>query len=348
MSTPRFVLNLTRLAELYSLYTKLGSVYYPMKANDHFAVVDHLAKLGSSFEIDSIAHLRMLLGRGVPASRVLFSLPVDTHANREKAVALGVRFFTVDSIEEFRVIRELSPHSRFLLRVSISDALGSRSRPLEKWGCNLAELPTIVREMREACVGASLYLPSEVYGLDSLTRCVKAITGRLPATTFKILDIGGGLDTPGSDKLREAVETYRRETGVSKIIVEPGRNLVGPSMKLYVTVTARRSRFGRDWLYVDCGIYSGLLDCVLKDRVFEVSLVGQEQEAATQAFVLAGPTSDSSDILGTCELPDSIVAGDVLCVADSGAYTYSVRTCFYRSRAPTVKVVKGADEVDNH
>ena len=104
--------------------------------------------------------------------------------------------------------------------------------------------------------------------------------------------------------------------------IEPGRYLVGDAGTIVTTVIGRASRRGKPWVYVDLGIYSGLLEVV---GGWTYPMLTERDYLPKRRATLAGPSCDSTDILAQdVELPD-LEIGDRLLLFSAGAYTTSYR-----------------------
>ncbi len=101
--TPLLIIDRDIIRERFGeLQEAIGNarIYYALKTNPHWRIIDLLQELGADFEISSEEELKLLLRRGVPADRIIASNPVKTEASLRAASRAGVRFFAFDSYAE--------------------------------------------------------------------------------------------------------------------------------------------------------------------------------------------------------------------------------------------------------
>jgi ornithine decarboxylase len=102
-----------------------------------------------------------------------------------------------------------------------------------------------------------------------------------------------------------------------EVSLAPGRGLVGEAGILAATVMAKAARDSEQWLYLDVGVFNGLMEAVggIKYRIVA------SRTGPTRKWVLSGPTCDSFDVISNeVELPDLDV-GDRVYITSAGAYT---------------------------
>ncbi len=107
-------------------------------------------------------------------------------------------------------------------------------------------------------------------------------------------------------------------------LIEPGRGIVGDAGVLVASVIGIAERGDRRWVFLDAGVFSGLvetLDEAIRYR-FET-----DRDGTLAPCVLAGPTCDSADVLyerTPALLPRDLAEGDEVRLLAAGAYT----TCY--------------------
>ena len=213
-----------------------------------------------------------------------------------------------------------------------------------KFGLSLARFDAFLREARKLDLrisGLHAHLGS---GIDD-PRYWRQVYANLAGLadnvgTIETIDIGGGLPVPytpdasvfdlalwrdGLDEIKAAYPRYG-------LVVEPGRYLVAESGALLLTVTQVIEKDGVHRIGCDAG-----MNALLRPALYEAyhgihNLSRLDDTASTTTYDVVGPICESSDVLGRSRLlPAATAEGDVLLVADAGAYgtamanTYNLR-----------------------
>ena len=122
-------------------------------------------------------------------------------------------------------------------------------------------------------------------------------------------------------------------------VIEPGRAVVGDAGVLVASVVAVCWRAGRRWVYLDAGVFSGLvetLDEAIRYRI-DTRRGGRRLAGPTGPAVLAGPTCDSLDVLyerTPVQLPTDLEEGDQVLLRAAGAYTATCSSVGFNGFAP--------------
>jgi diaminopimelate decarboxylase len=180
------------------------------------------------------------------------------------------------------------------------------------------------------------------------------------------LDLGGGfgiayradetpVDVPElAEELRDIVkrESHGAELDVPEIAVEPGRAIAGPgTITLYEVGTLKDvplgGSSGRRYVSVDGGM-SDNIRTALYDAVYDCRLVSRSSEldGSGEAVLsrVVGKHCESGDIVvRDCWLPDDLAPGDLLAVAATGAYCYSMASSYNRLPRPAVVAVRDGE-----
>jgi diaminopimelate decarboxylase len=180
------------------------------------------------------------------------------------------------------------------------------------------------------------------------------------------LDLGGGFgiayraeETPVdvaklAEELREIVkhECHAADLDVPQIAVEPGRAIAGPgTLTLYEVGTLKDvplgGASGRRYVSVDGGM-SDNIRTALYDAVYDCRLVSRssERDGSAEAVLsrVVGKHCESGDIVvRDCWLPADLAPGDLLAVAATGAYCYSMASSYNQLPRPAVVAVRDGE-----
>lgn len=344
--TPLLLFDRVLFRMRFAHFRQYGQVYFPVKSNDHPDILQELIYLDSCFEVDSINHINRLLSMGVHPRKILFSIPIKKEDDISHALDKGITQYVIDSHEEYVKIafkRQRVDSLRFIVRISVADILNLEDVSSKKWGTSIAEallLADTIENDGYDFQGISFYLPQEYYNSDNFASVLNTLAESFRGTRLSVLDIGGGLDDSSTPGFARVLQNAKQELGFEAIYLEPGRNLLDPCINMVASVIEVRKRGEDMWAYIDAGVYSGLLDTIIKGKRFEIASfpIKNSQPQANFHYKLSGPTSDNLDFLGSYSFESQLERGDKLIIRNCGAYTYVLTTHFAGFETLTLEV----------
>ena len=119
--------------------------------------------------------------------------------------------------------------------------------------------------------------------------------------------------------------------------LEPGRYLVADAGVLLARVTQLKRKGDYRYVGVDTGMNS-LIRPALYDAWHEIVNLSRCDEAADTLYQVVGPICESGDVLGSNRRLPECADGDVLLIAQAGAYGAAMAS-HYNLRAPAAEVV---------
>lgn len=330
----KYIINKHKLASIINGFKQSASIYYPVKVNSSIEIVRIIDSYIDGYEVDSIELLEFLLNDcAVSPDRILYSALISDKSDYQKVLLLGIRTFVVDDYDLCDLLCSLGKEEKLslIIRLDISDLVHCNGY-IVKWGCALADLQrvlNIIEETNNAFLGLSFYVPQELNVINNALMIVDKISGLDIASKCRIVDVGGGMSV---DETERVIASLRSKSSLSdsKIIIEPGRYLLDPCIDMRCEI--KRISIKKDYklVFLDTGIYNGLLDCVMKNKRFEIVPVDNYENCNCSSYIVCGNTSDISDVLGEYVLPDTIKVGTQLLIKNVGAYCREMETNFYR------------------
>jgi diaminopimelate decarboxylase/aspartate kinase len=145
--------------------------------------------------------------------------------------------------------------------------------------------------------------------------------------SVELLNIGGGLGVPSHpgeaaldlDALRRALDEVHAVYPQFQVWMEPGRYLVADAGVLLTRVTQLKTKGGYHYLGVDTGMNS-LIRPALYDAWHQIVNLTRLDQPADALYQVVGPICESGDILGTDRRLPAAQEGDVILIAQAGAY----------------------------
>ena len=333
-------------------------VAYAVKANPALAVVAHLGSMGLGMDVASGGELDLVSRAGVPSERVIFTGPGKRDNELAAAVRAGLRAVTVESISELeRLVRASAGAGRrtpILLRAasaSAGEASAERVRVIGdegagKFGMDEASLREAarraVRSPHLQLLGVHAFTASNVLEPAALVEHARGVVAlgrslaREAGFDLRLADVGGGLGIPYGDEedsldLHQLGVRLRRlddelgadaNTRSTRILVEPGRFLVGPAGAFLARVIDRKDAEGRTTAILDGGI-NNLLRPVLVGQQHRARSFGNDDRSAPVPVTLAGPLCSGLDIVGSGRPMAPPAIGDLVALLDVGAYGFT-------------------------
>ena len=360
-------------ATLIAAYREFDSAFagrdhlicYAVKANSNLAILNLFARLGSGFDIVSGGELKRVLNAGGDPQKVVFS-GVGKHPEEMRAaLAAGIFCFNVESEAELLRLNQIAAEMNKLAPVSlrVNPDVDARTHPYISTGLKENKFGIPFDEAEKLYLSAQQFSNIRFTGLDchigsQLTELnpfieaaekVLALLARLEAQGSRIehLDLGGGLGIRYSSETpplaRDYVTALCAKIGQrsQRILIEPGRALVGNSGLLLTRVEYLKHTPYRDFAIVDAAM-NDLIRPALYDAYHEVLPVAVSEENA-KMYQIVGPVCETGDFLGH-DRRLSLRQGDLLAVMSAGAYGMSMSSN-YNTRPRAAEVMVEGDHI---
>jgi diaminopimelate decarboxylase len=342
-------------------------VCYAMKANSNLAVLQTFAEAGCGFDIVSGGELARALAAGAPASTIVFSGVGKTRGEMQQALDAGVLCFNVESEGELLALSSVAAAAGKTARVSlrVNPDVDARTHPYISTGLRgnkfgiahdraldayrrAAALPALEIAGIDCHIGSQITeIAPYLDALDRLLDLVEAVEA--DGIAIPHIDLGGGLGIHYADERPPAAEALigallarldARGHGRRKLIVEPGRSLVGNAGLLVSEVLYVKPGEGKNFCVVDAAM-NDLMRPALYDAWMAI-VECRRGGSAPIRYDVVGPICESGDWLGR-DRDLSVAAGDFVAVLSAGAYAMSMASNYNtRGRAAEV-MVSGAD-----
>ncbi len=368
--TPLFIYSEAAILDALAAYQRALAgrnvqICYAMKANSTLGVLQLLARAGCGFDIVSGGELERVLAAGGQPSRVIFSGVGKTRAEMTRALELGLACFNVESEAELDVLNAVAQQIGRQAPVSIrvNPNVDPMTHPYISTGLKgnkfgIAHENTVAAYRRAAAMdglqvlGIDCHIGSQITqeapyldAMDRMLDLVQAIEAE--GIALEHLDFGGGLginyngDTPPqADALwtKLLARLDARGFGARKLMLEPGRSLVGNAGLCVTEVLYLKPGEHKNFCIVDAAMND--LPRPAMYQAYHAIVPVQERSGAATTWDVVGPVCESGDWIGH-DRQLSLESGDLLAVLSAGAYCMSMASN-YNSRARAAEIlVKG-------
>ena len=342
-------------------------ICYAVKANSNIAVIATLARLGAGADVVSGGELKRALAAGVPASSIVFSGIGKTSDEMAAALKAGILQINVESESELddlaAVAGELGRTAPVAIRVNpdvdarTHDKI-TTGKAENKFGIDwpraraafarAAEIPALKP------VGLAVHIGSQVTESGPFRDAFARLAGmaaqlRADGLGVESLDLGGGLGIPyGDDPVLSPAEYAAAVASAlgdldCRLILEPGRVLVGNAGVLVTRVLSVKEGISRTFCVVDAAMNDLLRPTLYGARHAIVPVVEAAAGAVPKEMEVVGPVCETGDTFGVLPLPPALKPGDLLAIRTAGAYG-AVQSSTYNARPLIPEVlVQGAD-----
>jgi diaminopimelate decarboxylase len=356
------------------------TICYAMKANSNLSVLRALARLGSSFDIVSGGELDRLARVGVPGNRIVFSGVGKTREEIREALRYGkkgsrsgsggILLFNVESGAELEVL--LSEAARHVAAGGARPSAAIRVNPdvlagghphiatgahQHKFGVDWQEARRLYLAHKDsawiAWRGITAHLGSQIFSIAPYRRALTRLASFVRdlaqnGIRLEYIDIGGGLGIRYTDEATLPPAAYAKALGEivrplgCRLIIEPGRTLVGPAGVLLTQVLYVKGNHKKTFVVVDAAM-NDLIRPVLYGATHPITPAIRAAGAAPKKarVDVVGPVCESGDFLARDWLLEPVKSGDLLVVWTAGAYSFAQSSNYNARRRPVEVLVEG-------
>jgi diaminopimelate decarboxylase len=351
-------------------------VIYASKVFSTMAMCRLVAEEDMGLDVVSGGELYTALASDFPAGRIYFHGNNKTPHELEMALEARVGYYVVDNFYEMELLNELARQRKVKARILIRVSPGIDAHTHHyiktgmldsKFGLAIANGQAMMGVEKALGLkniefkGIHCHIGSQIFDLNSYREAAKTMITFVrdirnqTGCVCEQLNLGGGLGIYYSEgdaprpipELVAQITTTVREMAAEfdlplpKIIVEPGRSIVGMAGTTLYTIGSIKDIPGiRTYVAVDGGMTDNIRPALYQAK-YEAAIANKMNLPAENTVSIAGKCCESGDMLiWDVELPPA-VSGDILAVSSTGAYNYSMASNYNRNTRPAVVFVRG-------
>ncbi len=363
--TPCYIYSRAALTDAYEALDQALAglphlICYAIKANSTLAILNLFARLGSGFDIVSGGELQRVLAAGGDPGKIVFSGVGKTEHEMKQALRARIACFNVESESELYRLNAVSGamEMRAPISLRVNPDVDPKTHPYISTGLKDNKFGVAFQDARRLyklavtlphvrAVGIDCHIGSQITDLSPFREAFAKVLSLVDelagdGVVLEHLDLGGGLGIRYRDEIPLALADYARTiyqavgSRTLKIILEPGRSLVGNAGILLTRVEYLKPGGTRNFAIVDAAM-NDLLRPALYEAWHDVQPV-RVRDSAKQAWEIVGPVCESADFLAQGR-DLAIEEGDLLAVMSAGAYGMSMSSNYNsRPRSPEVMV----------
>jgi diaminopimelate decarboxylase len=357
-----------------------GTIYYAAKSFICTAVAQWISEIGIGIDVCTGGELAVALSGGINPSKIEVHGNNKSVAEIERAVSVGVKTIVMDSLFEIQRVAAAARKHGVRQGVMLRLTPGIEAHTHEKistahedvkFGFSIASgaawqaVQAVAEHPELELRGVHCHIGSQIFGVEAheiATDRLLAFMGKYRdtyGTQLSELDLGGGFGIAYIDgevtvepadvlpaigaAVRAACAKYSLDLPV--ISLEPGRNIVGPTMfTLYEVGTVKDVVLDdgavRKYISVDGGMSENARPA-LYDAEYTAVIAQRASNAPHVLARLVGKHCETGDIIiANIQLPADIAPGDLIATPATGAYGRSMASNYNHVPRPPVVAVK--------
>lgn len=368
--TPLYVYNGDRILECFHAVRDAFAgvdllIAYSVKANPNLAVLRLLAQVGAGADIVSGGELYRTRRAGIDPARVVFAGVGKTRDEMRYALEQGIMAFHVESAQELAalgdVAREAGVTAPVAVRVnpdvhSPTHEFTRTGHASAKFGVSADEAVDLYGAIAEqpglSPVGVNVHIGSQIRepgpflaALDVVLEVADKVRADC-GVRLRYVDLGGGFGIADGEAgaldvhvLAEGVAA-RLEGRTLKLILEPGRFLVGDAGALLTRVLYLKRSGGKTFVITDAGM-TELIRPSHYGGVHAISVVRDGDKGVVERVDIVGPVCEQGDFLARDRRMPVPPPGALICVRQAGAYGFTMASNYNSRPRPAEVLVQG-------
>ena len=372
--------NIKNFKSWFSSNTLETQVVYASKALINSYMCDLVAKNGLGIDVISKGDMLLLQKTNYPLNNVYLHGNAKSVEELEMALKIGIGRIVVDNFDELARIKEICQQNdykaKILIRVNpgveththkyLRTALDSSKFGISLYQKNSFErLKEFKNDPHIELMGIHCHIGSQINEEAAFIRTVEVMLNfcndikEKAGLNLTEVNYGGGFaiyyakrDTPPDlSALLPAVikkteeQVKKNKLAIKKVVIEPGRSIVGAAGTTLYKIEAHKTTYsGRKYLMVDGGMSDNPRPA-LYNAQYEAVIVDKMLQDPANRVAVAGKCCESGDILIDDIVFPETKNGDIIAIAATGAYNYSMSSNYNGLPRPAMVAVKNGQEM---
>lgn len=339
-------------------------ICYSVKANSNLAICRALVEQGAGLDIVSGGELYRALQVKADPKKIVFAGVGKTDEEIRWAVKVGILFFNVESEPELERIHDIAVRLRRTVDVCLrlnpevephTHRYIKTAQKESKFGLSFQIAEQILlhkdRYFNVRIRGLHIHIGSQITDAKPYVRALNKVLSfarrmKKERINLDYLNIGGGMGivynkevAQTAQLLAKAIIPFLRKTGL-RIIMEPGRFIVGSAGILVSRVTYVKETEAKKFVILDCGM-NDLIRPSLYEAYHEITPLERKPGLRHHIYDVVGPICESSDFLARDRKMLQVKAYEFLAIMGAGAYGFSMSSNYNSRLRPAEVLVRG-------
>jgi diaminopimelate decarboxylase len=354
--TPYYCYSLSQIKSNLNSFKNLFNktkplICFSVKSNSNIKILNELKKEGCGADVVSMGEISAALKSGIKPSKIVFSGVGKTEEELFFAIKKNILLINIESENEAILLDKISK------KISKKISVGIRLNPNinsgnirkistglneDKFGLTEKNFLSLFKKITNSknlilnCI--SVHIGSQILKIDPFKNTLNVLKKIINKTNFqfKYIDFGGGVGIPYENKnnkfnLKKYSALIEKLTlkHKCKIILEPGRFIIGNSATLVTKITYIKKTKNKDFIILDAGM-NDLIRPALYDAKHLIVPSKKNNTKYLKNIEFVGPICETSDKFLSVKKYQCVKEKDFLLILDVGAYGMSLASnyCF--------------------
>ncbi|MCX7738903.1 MAG: diaminopimelate decarboxylase [Hydrogenothermaceae bacterium] len=335
-------------------------ICYALKANSNLSILKIIEESRLGADIVSGGELYKAKKVGFPSSRIVYAGVGKTDFEIEFAIREGILSFNVESQMELEIINQIAKKygKKANVSIRINPDVDPKTHPYISTGLKKSKFGIDIHQAKEVyktalkleninIVGIHCHIGSQITDLSVYEEAAQKTAElvfqlKREGIELQYFNIGGGLGiryrpedkVPTPKDLANIVIPIASQTGL-KLIVEPGRSIIGEAGALITKVMFLKDKGDKHFVIVDSGM-NDLVRPSIYNAYHHIVAVKQRDRKIKADIV--GPICETGDFFGIDREIDWVDRGDLIAILSAGAYGSSM-SFNYNVRPKAIEVL---------
>ena len=336
-------------------------ICFSVKSNPNQNLLSEIKKLGLGADVVSIGELMRALKVGIKPNKIVFSGVGKTKDEIEYAIKKKILLINAESKNEILQIEKIARKNKVKVNMGIrlnpnTDAKTlsqiSTGKKENKFGVSEKKFLELVKYVKKSknlnlkCL--SVHIGSQILDIKPYEKMLKTLDKIIKKTkfNFEYIDLGGGMGINYNNekkalnlkKYSNSIQNFLKKNK-SKIILEPGRSVIGNTGVLVSRVIYNKEGYKKNFIIVDAAM-NDFMRPALYNAKHQIIPVVKNNSYSNKIYEFVGPICESTDRFGTYKKFQKLKENDLIIICDVGAYGISLSSNYNLRPKPAEVLIK--------
>jgi len=353
--------NIKNLKSNFKSFSPL--ICFALKANSNLKILKEIKKFGLGADVVSKGELMKALKAGINPKKIVYSGVGKTSLELSYAIEKKILLINSESKSEVLEIERLAKLKKKIVNIGIrlnpnTDAKTlsqiSTGKKEDKFGVNEKTFIELVNYLKKSqyvnlkCL--SVHIGSQIINHKPYEKMLRVIEKLIYKIKFKFefVDLGGGMGISYQNdkkilnykKYNLAVKNFLKKNK-TKIIIEPGRSIIGNAGILISKVIYIKENQKKNFVILDAGM-NDLMRPALYGASHRIIPLNKRKIISKKPYEFVGPICESTDKFLNVNKYPKLREKDLVIICDVGAYGSSLSSNYNVRPKPIEILIKGS------